>query len=71
MQPSAQKKKFKTVPFFTSCRRKRQLFLEKSEHIAQSYMWQNDVRPAKPGAEELSHMTKPNAFTTNFKVGPC
>ena len=82
MQPSAQEKEEKTVPPFTSCGGKKQWCPGRSEHIAQSYAWQNDMKASVNKAWQISPicrllvevrscLTEPNAFTTKIKVGPC
>ena len=75
-------KERKTVPPFTSCGGKKKWCPGRSEHIAKSYAWQNDMKASmnKPLqispicrllVEVRSCLTEPNAFTTKIKVGPC
>ena len=54
MQPSAQEKLVKTVLFLTSCGGKRQWCPARSEHIAPSYAWQNDVKASVYKAWQIS-----------------
>ena len=72
MQPSAQGKEVNTVQSFTSCGGKRQWCLRQMAKRREGFVVQSLAElDCRILVERPPCLTKPNAFTTKVKVGPC